>query len=146
MDEWKVETFSGSDDLQQGLNHLEKLGWSIAYVFPAGRGTKIGALSISESSFFVIAKRVNMGKSARRMRRLGKSNKQTAEATADAASRTRLISAVKGAGAVLMHYANESNWASRNGESIWLGEGDGPDLAKKILGIEKKKEPSWEKQ
>jgi len=80
------------------------------------------------------------------MRRLGKINKQTAEATADTASRAKLINAVKGAGATLMHYANESNWASRNGESIWLGEGDGPDLAKKILGMEKKKEASWEKQ
>jgi len=88
-----------------------------------------------------------MGKSARRMRRLGKSNKQTAEATADTASREKLISVVKAAGATLMHYADESNWAlSPNGAHIWLGEGDGPDLAKKILGIEKKKEPSWEKQ
>ena len=78
-----------------------------------------------------------MGKAARRMQRLGKSNKRTAEATADTASRPRLINAIKSAGMILRHYANEENWANKDGQSIWLGEGNGPELAQKVLGIKK---------
>ncbi len=78
-----------------------------------------------------------MGKIARRMRRLGQSNKRTAEATADTASRPRLLNAIKSAAIVLLQYANEENWTSKDDRSIWLGAGNGPELAQKVLGTKK---------
>ncbi len=84
-----------------------------------------------------------MGKAARRMRRLGQSNKRTAEATADTASRPRLINALRSAAVVLKQYADESNWVVMMGgspdtpEIRWIGKGNGPELAQKVLGIKK---------
>lgn len=46
-----------------------------------------------------------------------------------------MLQALQSASMVLKEYANGSNWAIQDGKSIWLGEGDGPDLAVASLGV-----------
>ncbi len=33
----------------------------------------------------------------------------------------------------LFHYSNEANWAEKDGRSIWIGEGSGPQIAQVAL-------------
>jgi hypothetical protein len=55
----------------------------------------------------------------------------------------KLRNALGTAAQVLMQYAKGSNWADMDGKCIWLGEGQGPDLAEKALGIKKDTTPDW---
>jgi hypothetical protein len=47
----------------------------------------------------------------------------------------KMLQALQSASMVLKQYANGSNWANQDGKIIWLGEGDGPDLAQMVLGV-----------
>ncbi len=48
----------------------------------------------------------------------------------------RMLQALQGASHVLRQYANTSNWTKTEaGLPVWLGEGDGPDLAQMSLGV-----------
>lgn len=49
----------------------------------------------------------------------------------------KMLQALHSASYVLKQYANTSNWANIDGRTIWLGEGDGPDLAAMALGVKK---------
>lgn len=52
----------------------------------------------------------------------------------------RMLQALQGASFVLKQYANTSNWTKTEaGMPVWLGEGDGPDLARMAMGAKTKK-------
>ncbi len=47
----------------------------------------------------------------------------------------RMLQALQTAAMVLKQYANTSNWTkTESGMPVWLGDGDGPDLAQMSLG------------
>lgn len=49
----------------------------------------------------------------------------------------RMLQALQSASYVLKQYANGSNWADTARGFLWVGEGDGPDLAQMALGVKK---------
>lgn len=49
----------------------------------------------------------------------------------------KMLQALQGASFVLKQYANTSNWTKKDGMPVWLGEGDGPDLAQMAMGVKK---------
>lgn len=52
----------------------------------------------------------------------------------------KVLRALQSAALVLKQYADESNWTLTEGDAglpIWLGEGNGPELAQKVLGVKK---------
>lgn len=51
----------------------------------------------------------------------------------------RMLQALQSASHVLKQYADGSNWADTTRGSLWVGEGDGPDLARMSLGVKTKK-------
>lgn len=58
----------------------------------------------------------------------------------------KILNALRSTAVILKQYATGSNWALVGDRSIWIGEGDGPELAEKALGIkrdEKKDVPSF---
>lgn len=50
----------------------------------------------------------------------------------------KMLQALQSASHVLREYAKGTNWAEMEGKSIWIGEGNGPDLAEMVLGVKKK--------
>ena len=50
----------------------------------------------------------------------------------------RMLQALQSAAHVLKQYADGSNWADTTRGSLWVGEGDGPDLARMSLGVKAK--------
>lgn len=54
----------------------------------------------------------------------------------------KMLQALQSASFVLKQYANGSNWADTSRGFLWVGEGDGPDLAKMALGVKKKPAPA----
>ncbi len=49
----------------------------------------------------------------------------------------KALRALQSAAFILRQYADETNWAQFDGKTIWLGEGNGPELAQKVLGTKK---------
>jgi len=50
----------------------------------------------------------------------------------------KMLQALHSASFVLKQYANTSNWTKTEaGMPVWLGEGDGPDLAQMVIGVKK---------
>jgi len=54
----------------------------------------------------------------------------------------RMLQALQSASYVLKQYANGSNWADTARGFLWVGEGDGPDLAQMALGVKKAPAPA----
>ncbi len=49
----------------------------------------------------------------------------------------KMLQALQTSAHVLRQYANGSNWADTARGFLWVGEGDGPELALKALGVKK---------
>ena len=45
-----------------------------------------------------------------------------------------LLNALQSCAQVLRQYADEGNWVDKEDGAIWLGAGNGPQLAQKVLG------------
>lgn len=59
----------------------------------------------------------------------------------------KMLQALHSATYVLREYAKGTNWALMDGRQIWIGEGNGPDLAEMALGVKKQpKAPENEKE
>ena len=56
----------------------------------------------------------------------------------------KMLAALQTCSRVLHEYAKGTSWALQDDKAIWIGEGNGPELALKCLGIpqDKKKQSS----